>query len=345
MPSQRKLVVIITFSQAVCLAFALWMQNMGENVSAQAIQGNSAEMTSEHADLAITAFRVGTVLWLTGIQFGINWIVIARVLKPSDNQFQQQQEASLLAINELVRTRDAIIFGLAKLAESRDPDTGQHLERISLYSVRLATALRKHPKFQETVSSEFVRMIGISSVLHDIGKVGVEDSILLKPGLLTEEERSKIRLHAEIGSECIHQIERRLGNTDFLAMAHDIALCHHERWDGGGYPRKLTEYETPLAARIVAICDVYDALASKRVYKEAVPHVDCVVEIEANAGTHFDPDLVDVFLSIHEQFEDIAARFRDNAIARSDHVSAIRGGSFVPSTNEQPNADLPTLVH
>ncbi len=333
MSSHRKLVLIITFSQAVCLVFALWMQSVGERVSVQAIQDNSAETTGEHEDIAIAAFRVGTVIWLTGIQFGINWVVVSKILKPANNQFQQQQEDSLLAINELVRTRDAIIFGLAKLAESRDPDTGQHLERISLYSVRLATALRRHPKFRETVTSEFVRMIGISSVLHDIGKVGVEDAILLKSGLLDEEERDKIRLHAEIGSECIHQIERRLGNTDFLSMAHDIALCHHERWDGQGYPQQITELEIPLAARIVAICDVYDALASKRVYKDAVPHIECVIEIEANAGTHFDPHLVDVFLSIHEQFEDIAGRFRDFNSARADHISSARGGSFVPSEN------------
>ncbi len=331
MSSLKKIMTILTCSQALCLVFGLWIQSTVGNAVFES-SGESAQVAKNNNQaLADLGLQTGIVVWLTGIQFCVNWLVISKVYKTIENRLQKHREDSLVAVNELVRTRDAIIFGLAKLAESRDPETGQHLERISMYSVRLATAMRKHPKYSDVVNSDFVRMIGISSVLHDIGKVGVEDAILLKPDILSDEEREKIRLHAELGSDCIHQIESRLGNSDFLAMARDIALYHHERWDGKGYPYGLSGKEIPLAARIVAVADVYDALASQRVYKDAIPHVECVIEIEANAHKQFDADIVDVFLSIHEQFEDIADRFQDAAPMKRDHVPSERGGSFTPA--------------
>jgi response regulator RpfG family c-di-GMP phosphodiesterase len=152
-------------------------------------------------------------------------------------------------------------------------------------------------------------MIGISSALHDIGKVGVEDSILLKPGKLTDVERFRIQIHTTLGGDCIRQIEQRLGNSNFLQMAREIAFFHHERWDGEGYPHKLKGEEIPLSARIVAIADTYDAMAVKRVYKEAYPHEVCVDRIRREAGQQFDPDLVEVFLAIEQQFRDIAHSF------------------------------------
>ncbi len=153
-----------------------------------------------------------------------------------------------------------------------------------------------------------MRTIGISSALHDIGKVGVEDAILLKPGSLTEAERHRIQVHAALGGDCIRQIERRLGNSTFLSMAREIALYHHERWDGQGYPHGLKAEDIPLAARIVSIADVYDALSVKRVYKDALPHEICVDKIRREAGRQFDPDLVEVFLSIEQQIAEIAER-------------------------------------
>ena len=135
-------------------------------------------------------------------------------------------------LQTLQRTRDGIIFGLAKLAEFRDQETGYHLERISACATRLAIGLRRHPQFRDLINNEFIRMIGISAVLHDIGKVGVPDAILLKPGPLTSDEWVTMRRHTQIGSQCIAEIERRLGNSNFLQMANAIALCHHERWDG-----------------------------------------------------------------------------------------------------------------
>ena len=210
---------------------------------------------------------------------------------------------------DLLRTRDAVIFGLAKLAESRDPETGHHLERISLYTTRLATALRPYPAYQRIVTPTFVRLLGISSVLHDIGKVGVEDTVLLKPGKLTTSEYQRMQQHTLVAGDCLKEIEERLGASNFLQTAREIALHHHERWDGTGYPYGLSGEAIPLAARIVSIADVYDALSSKRVYKEAFAHEECVNEIRAGAGTQFDPELVEVFLEIESEFAAISKRF------------------------------------
>ena len=210
-----------------------------------------------------------------------------------------------------MRTRDAVIFGLAQLADSRDPETGDHLERISIYSTRLASALRRHPQFDTRVTPAFVRLIGISSALHDIGKVGIEDQILRKAGKLTADEVTRMQHHAAIGGECLQEIEQRLGRSNFLQMAREIAFAHHERWDGTGYPKGLAGEEIPLSARIAAIVDVYDALSSKRVYKPRIPHEECVTIIRGQAGMHFDPDLVNVWLTIEPRFREIAAQYAE----------------------------------
>lgn len=235
--------------------------------------------------------------------------------KDTNRQTQLDHEA-LRSAQDLVRTRDAVIFGLAKLAESRDPETGDHLERISLYATRLATALRPYPKFQRIVTPTFVRLLGISSVLHDIGKVGLEDCVLLKPGPLTYDERQRMQRHTLVAGDCLKEIEQRLGASNFLQTAREIALYHHERWDGAGYPAGLAGEDIPLAARIVSIVDVYDALRSKRVYKDAFPHEECVRAIRGGAGTQFDPELVEVFLEIETEFAAIARRFVTEASAK-----------------------------
>ena len=175
--------------------------------------------------------------------------------------------------------------------------------------------MRRLPRYRDVVNANFVSNIGVSSALHDIGKVGVEDSILLKPARLTHEEHFRIQAHTQLGGECIRQIERRLGGSNFLEMAREIALHHHERWDGTGYPVGLVREEIPLAARIVAIADVYDALRSKRVYKEAKPHDECVRIIREDAGSHFDPGIVEVFLAIQHQFREISERYTDTTQA------------------------------
>ena len=270
---------------------------------------------------SLPAAGVITFLLMAGLQGLVSYLAFMRLQDVSNAKQQNwsSDEESLRRTQALIRTRDTIIFGLAKLAESRDTDTGQHLERISLYSTLLATALRRVSKFRDDITPAFVRLIGISSALHDIGKVGIEDAILLKPGPLTVEERQRIQQHAQIGSECLASMERRLGTSNFLQMANQIALYHHERWNGMGYPHGLSGEAIPLAARIVAIADVYDALSIRRTYKEPWPHEQCVDKIREQAGQHFDPDMVEVFLEVDEQFREIAAQYADRSAAPVVH--------------------------
>lgn len=205
----------------------------------------------------------------------------------------------------LVKTRNAVIFGLAKLAESRDNETGAHLERIRSYVTLLVGKLAQtHPE----ITPAYVANLGLASSLHDIGKVGIPDSILLKPGPLTKDERQIMQRHAEIGGDCLTAIARRLGEDDFLEMAKTIAYAHHEHFNGGGYPRGLKEDEIPLAARIVALADVYDALTTKRVYKPALSHFEARSIILAGSGSQFDPEIVAAFLASEDEIRDIAER-------------------------------------
>lgn len=314
---RTRLILILCLGQAVCLAIGLWIRTrLHASIEKQAGQAeqveiSEAETTSDGQSNAL-AIEIIAYVWIAGVQSAFTWMVVQREFD-LDEKDKDSHESSLMAARELIRTRDAIIFGLAKLADSRDPDTGQHLERISLYSMRLASALRRHPQFRKDINGSFVRMIGISSVLHDIGKVGVEDSVLLKAGKLDTNERTRIELHAQLGADCIKQIERQLGDSDFLVMAREIAQSHHEKWDGSGYPQGLKGAQIPLAARIVAIADVYDALSQKRVYKDAYSHEVCVSKIAKDSGTHFDPHMIEVFLTMEHQFKEIADKFREHA--------------------------------
>src|SRR6185295_17304321 len=205
-------------------------------------------------------------------------------------------------------TRDVTIFALAKLAESRDPDTGAHLERVRQYSRLLAEHLRHLPEFEDEVDEEFVRNIFLTSPLHDIGKVGVPDAVLLKPARLSDREFEIMKGHTIIGAETLDAVLKFSPGTEFLKMARDIALTHHEQWSGGGYPHGLKGLDIPLAGRIVALADVYDALTSKRVYKDAYPHEVARGIIVEGAGAHGDPDLVDAFFELQPQFEAVRDR-------------------------------------
>ncbi len=222
---------------------------------------------------------------------------------------QRVETRSLQQIQDLVRTRDAVILGLAKLADSRDPETGDHLDRMSLYASTLASALAREPEYRHIATPAFVRLMEVSSGLHDIGKVGVPDAVLRKPGALTDDERLTMQTHTTIGGQCLRDVERRLGSSNFLQMARDIAMCHHERWDGTGYPIGSAAEQIPLAARIVAIADSYDAMSAGRVYKAARPHERCVAIIQTEAGKQFDPSLVAVFLKVEKRFSEIARQY------------------------------------
>lgn len=352
-PRNLRIVGLLALSQAVCLVMGLWLQDRFIIAAAEWTYLNDpleAATASPPADAAqidvpsaillesMASGRILGFLWICGMQSVVAYLLLTRTLTQHDNDEKTSHEETLLKTKELIRTRDAVIFGLAKLAESRDPDTGHHLERIAMYSTRLASALRRDPRYRGIVTPTFVRTIGISSALHDIGKVGVQDRVLLKPGRLEREERDHMQTHTTLGGECIRQIEQQLGNSNFLGMAREIAYCHHERWDGEGYPVRLWGEEIPLAARIVAIADVYDALSSRRVYKEPYSHEKCVEMIRQEAGKQFDPDLVDVFLGMEAQFREISQRFTEPEVDFISHaeIDADRGTAveFLPWPTE-----------
>ena len=275
------------------------------------------------AQAALWAATCITLPWVFVLQ-AVTLFMIVTHFKQGQSRDQARPEVEALKqAQALVRTQETVIFGLAKLSDSRDADTGSHLERIAQYSSALAAGLRLRPEFREEVTPGFVQRIGVSSALHDIGKVGVEDSILRKPGALTSEERTRMQSHTRIGEECLKEIERRLGSSNFLQMAREISSAHHERWDGKGYPMGLSGEQIPLPARIVAIADVYDALSCKRVYKEALPHSECVATISKAAGTHFDPRVVEVFLEIEDRFRQISQQFQTAAsVSKSENTNA-----------------------
>lgn len=212
-------------------------------------------------------------------------------------------EKSLLqSLNNVKEARAGIILGLAKLAEHRDTDTGRHLERMREYSRLLVVRLAQNPKYSDYITEDYIEDIYNSSILHDIGKVGVPDAILLKEGKLTKEEFEVVKIHSLLGGKTLSAVDAQFKNQSFLTIAKEIAYYHHERWDGGGYPNGLKGVAIPLSARIVMVADVYDALTSKRCYKEAFPHEKARAIIIEERERMFDPDIVDAFLSTEQEF-------------------------------------------
>ncbi len=201
-----------------------------------------------------------------------------------------------------LETRDVTIFALAKLAESRDSETGAHLERVRNYCRVLAQKMALQPRYADELDGEFIGLLYATSPLHDIGKVGIPDCVLLKPGLLTDDEFKIMKTHAALGAETLKAALDQFPQAKFLKMARDIAATHHERWDGKGYPNGLKGEEIPLCGRIMALADVYDALSSKRVYKDAYSHEVARKIILEGRGTQFDPDVVSAFLACEDQF-------------------------------------------
>lgn len=203
---------------------------------------------------------------------------------------------------QITETRDVAMFVLASLAESRDPETGEHLERIRSYCHILAEELRKNSPYSEQIDDRFISDLYRSSPLHDIGKIGIPDNILLKPGSLTDTEFKIMKQHSIVGANAFEMTIRNVTSAGFLEMAADIAHYHHERYDGAGYPEGLKGNQIPLAARIVALADVYDALTSSRVYKPAFRPETAYVMICQERGRHFDPLIVDAFIARHNDF-------------------------------------------
>lgn len=232
------------------------------------------------------------------------------IIKP----FQPEELQVRLRVGERVlslESRDLTIFALAKLAESRDPDTGAHLERIREYCRVMAHELVSSGDAGEDVDADFVHMMYLTSPLHDIGKVGIPDQVLLKPGPLTADEMAIMQRHTVIGGETLDALVAAHPEARFLLLARDIAWTHHERYDGSGYPQGLAGREIPLCGRITALADVYDALTSKRVYKEAMAHEAARDVICEGRGSHFDPRVVDAFLHREQDFRRLQLALAD----------------------------------
>jgi putative two-component system response regulator len=210
-----------------------------------------------------------------------------------------------------LESRDLMIFAMAKLTESRDSETGAHLERMREYSRVLAEELSNWPKYSNVIDGNYVQLVYLTSPLHDIGKVGIPDAVLLKPGRLTTEEFDIMKRHTLLGGETLSSVVKARPDAEFLSMAYDIAMTHHERYDGKGYPNGLMGENIPLCGRIVALADVYDALTSKRVYKPAYSHDTARSIILDAKETQFDPDVVQAFLNCEDQFIAIAEQLRD----------------------------------
>ncbi len=234
---------------------------------------------------------------------------ISKPIEPAELILRVRNADRVLALE----TTSVTLFSLAKLAESKDIDTGNHLERMREYAKALAEEMMNDPDVRKIVPPRFPEIIYQSSPLHDIGKVGIPDYVLLKPGSLNDEEWSIMKKHTELGAETLQATLNKFPGGDFLRLARDIAWSHHERWDGTGYPRGLKGEEIPLAARIVSVADVYDALTMKRVYKSAYSHAVARGIIVEGNGKQFDPRVVQAFLKIEAAFLQIRESLLDTA--------------------------------
>ena len=248
-------------------------------------------------------------------------IVLARIRTQLENKaaadFLRDQNVYLEAevkrrTREITAIQDVTIVALASLAETRDSDTGNHIRRTQYYVRLLAEKLKSHPRFSYFLSEPMIDMLYKSAPLHDIGKVGIPDRILLKPARLTPEEFEIMKSHTTLGRCAIEAAEKQLGaEVGFLGLAKTIAYYHQEKWDGSGYPTGASGDDIPIPARLMALADVYDALISRRIYKKSMPHEQAAELIRQGRGHHFDPDVADAFVELQDEFRAIAANFAD----------------------------------
>ncbi|MFC1747356.1 HD-GYP domain-containing protein [Pseudomonadota bacterium] len=295
--AQRSVLIEFLFVGSILLAYTITVIR-SYALNLKHFIGNQnhalAEATSGHLDHSITVS--------SNDEFG----VMAHQTNIMIKALKERTEA-------LQKTQDVTILSLASLAETRDNETGAHILRTQRYVRALAMRLRNHPRFKNELNDETISLFYKSAPLHDIGKVGIPDAILLKPGKLDVDEFEIMKTHATLGGEALERAEEALGGSSFLRHAKDIANTHHEKWNGSGYPLGLKGDEIPVCGRLMAVADVYDALISKRVYKPAFSHEKAIAIIKEGNGLHFDPDVVEAMLAIEDEFKQIAADFADEA--------------------------------
>jgi putative two-component system response regulator len=277
------------------------------------------------ADTVVSCIQKGADDYLTKpfngniLKARISGCLAKKLLMDEREHYRRELEAYNLTLEDRVReqvreislAQMATIFAMAKIAESRDEDTGEHLERMREYAKVVAEELSKLKKYEDLIDGTFVVNLYSASPLHDIGKVGIPDRILLKPGKLTPEEFDIVKLHPTIGAETLRGIQEQYPGNKFVNMGIDIAESHHEKWDGSGYPKRLAGEEIPLVGRIIALGDVYDALVTQRCYKRAFLHEEARGIILDGRGRHFDPDIVDIFVALEDRFLEIRRTFQD----------------------------------
>ena len=272
--------------------------------------------------LSVLAFRTASVLLSPVLPV---LVLLTNFSSLSLLKLWREERKTKQRTRELALAQEAIIESMASLTETRDPETGGHIKRTQNYVLLLARTLRESSKYRALLDDETIDLFYKSAPLHDIGKVGVPDGILLKPGKLSETEFEEMKKHAVIGRNAIRATEKKLGSGSFLRFAHDIAYTHHEKWDGRGYPQALKGEEIPLCGRLMALADAYEALISQRIYKPPLTHEEAVRIIVKDKGTHFDPDIVDAFLTVSEEFRIIAREYADSEnqnILKSDDRAA-----------------------
>lgn len=293
-------------------------QRLKKNVLTSMIPVIFVTAMGEHEDEA-RGFEVGAVDYITK---PISALIVRARVKTHLALYDQNRALEQKIIertHEIVHTQDVTIYGMAVLAETRDNETGQHIMRTQHYVKALAEYLMSAGHYSDYLDSSRINLLYKSAPLHDIGKVGIPDRILLKPGRLTDEEFEEMKKHTTYGRDAIVKSEIALGRkstTSFLTLAREIAYSHHEKWDGQGYPEGLRGTNIPLPGRLMAIADVYDALISKRVYKEAFSHEKAVAIILKGRGNHFEPEIVDAFELIQDTFKNIALRYYDKETAQ-----------------------------
>jgi PAS domain S-box-containing protein len=263
-----------------------------------AVHGRMRQLTKDGRVVTVS-LALSPLITKTGEVCGI----LGMGLDVTEEVRQQQEIVDLLL--RVRNTQEAAIFCLAKLAECRDEETGSHLVRLQAYCRALCEGLAARPKFADVLTAEYIDDLVRSSLLHDIGKVGIPDDILLSVQSYRPEDRVRMQQHTLIGGQALEEAVERLGEKSFLSLGMEVAYHHHERWDGRGYPFGLKGEEIPLSARVVALADVYDALTTKRRYKEAFSHEKAAAIIIAERGLQFDPELVDAFADVQDRFRDI----------------------------------------
>lgn len=251
---------------------------------------------------------------LNGLEAGADDFLI-KPFNPMELRLRLKVGQRVLALE----THRLTIFALAQLADTRDNETGNHLARMREYSRMLAQHLAEAPELNLGLSGDYPELIYLTSPLHDIGKVGIPDCVLLKPGRLDDSEFAVMKTHAYLGGQTLSAALEQFPDAAYLQMARDIAMYHHERYDGKGYPTGLAGEDIPLCARIVSVADVYDALVSRRVYKQAFSHEIARSLIIEGSGTQFDSKVVDAFIANEKGFESISAQYADAPLV--DHSS------------------------